>query len=130
MTTCAATDVTAGRRLADALAAKDRDALVALLGDPLDFQALTPGRHWASADPAQVVDEFVLGHWFGARDVIEALDDVVTGRVGMRRHVAYRLRVRRDETTYLVEQQAYYDEAPDGRMTYVRLLCSGYCPVK
>ena len=36
---------TAGERFARALAAKDAPALRALLADPVDFQALTPGRH-------------------------------------------------------------------------------------
>lgn len=129
MTTPVATALTTGERFAHALAAKDRDGLVSLLGRPLDFQALTPGRHWSADDAVQVVDAFVLGRWFGPDDDIESLESVVTGQVGTREHVAYRLRVRRDAHVYAVEQQAYYDTADDGRMSYVRLVCSGYCLV-
>ena len=57
-------DVTAGERFARALAAKDSSALRALLADPVDFQALTPGRHWQAASPGEVVDQIVLGTWF------------------------------------------------------------------
>ena len=52
----AATAVTAGERFARALAAKDSGALCALLADPLDFQALTPGRHWQAGTGKQAVE--------------------------------------------------------------------------
>lgn len=127
MTTPTATGLTLGERFAITLAAKNSDALVAMFGDPLDFQALTPGRHWSATDGRQLVDDVILGRWFGPDDVIESLDDVLTGRVGSREHVGYRLRVRRDGLPYAVEQQLYYDADTEGRMTYARLLCSGYC---
>jgi hypothetical protein len=129
MPSTVASDLTLGTRFALALAAKRRDRLVALLGEPLDFWALTPGRHWRSTDAAEVVDEFVLGRWFDTGDLIEGLDDVVTGSVGSREHVGYRLRVRRESVVHAVEQQAYYDVDEAGRMSYVRLVCSGYCPL-
>src|ERR1700745_4348663 len=47
----------AGERFARALAAKDTAALRAVLADPIDFQALTPGRHWQASAPGEVVDE-------------------------------------------------------------------------
>ena len=116
---------TAGERFARALAAKDDAALCALLADSIDFQALTPGRHWQAATPRQVVEEIILGHWFDAGDHIQELCSVTTGQVAEREHVAYRLRVGRSGTDYLVEQQAYY--STDGaRITWMRVLCSGY----
>jgi hypothetical protein len=121
--------LTAGERYAHALAAKDRDSLVGAIASPVDFQALTPGRHWQADRAEQIVDEFVLGRWFGPDDDILDLTSVESHVVSERQHVAYRLRVRRDRGLYLVEQQMYYDLDTDGRMTYVRLLCSGYCPV-
>jgi hypothetical protein len=116
---------TAGERFARALAAKDSTALCALLADRIDFQALTPGRHWQAAAPREVVEEIILGHWFGAGDHIQELRSVTAGQVSEREHVAYRLRVRRSGVDYLVEQQAYYNT--DGaRITWLRMLCSGY----
>ena len=116
---------TAGERFARALADQDDVALSALLADKIDFQALTPGRHWKAATPGEVVEGIILGHWFGARDHINRLCSVTTGRVAGREHVAYRVRVRRCDRDYLVEQQAYYDT--DGaRITWMRVLCSGY----
>ena len=51
--------VTAGEHFARALAAKDSAALCALLADPVDFQALTPGRHWQATTGRQVAAEHV-----------------------------------------------------------------------
>jgi hypothetical protein len=116
---------TAGERFARALAAKDGAALCALLADGIDFQALTPRRHWQAATPGQVVEEIILGHWFGAGDQIRELCSVTTGQVSEREHVAYRLRVDRSGGDYLVEQQAYHS-TDGGHITWMRVLCSGY----
>jgi hypothetical protein len=122
------TTVTAmGERFARALAAKDSAALRALLADPVDFQALTPGRHWQAATGSQVVGEIILGRWFGTEDHIQELLSVTTGRVSERGHVAYRLRVRRSGSDYLVEQQVYYSTEGE-RIAWMRVLCSGYQP--
>ena len=116
---------TVGERFARALAAKDAGALCALLADPLDFQALTPGRHWQAGTGRQAVEEIILARWFGTGDDITELCSVMSGRVLDREHVAYRVRVRREGRDYLVEQQAYYN-AEGPRITWMRVLCSGY----
>jgi hypothetical protein len=121
----AATTATAGERFARALAAKDSAALCALLADPVDFQALTPGRHWQAGTGRQAVEEIILARWFGPGDEITELCSVISGRVLDREHVAYRVRVRREGRDYLVEQQAYY-RAEGPRITWMRVLCSGY----
>jgi hypothetical protein len=115
----------AGERFARALAAKDATAFRALLADPIDFQALTPGRHWQASSPGEVVGDVILGRWFGAGDDIEALESLRTARLPGREHVSYLLRVRNADGEHLVEQQAYYNT--DGeRITWMRILCSGY----
>ena len=114
-----------GERFARALAAKDGAGLRALLADSIDFQALTPGRHWQAATSQQTADEVILGLWFGAGAYIVELCSVTTGRVAEREHVAYRIRVRRSGGDFLVEQQAYYNT--DGAtISWMRILCSGY----
>jgi hypothetical protein len=119
---------TLGERFARALARRDDAALCSLLADPVDFQALTPGRHWQAATGEQVVGEIIFGQWFGGAEIRE-LCSVTTGQVAGREHVAYRLRAQRSGSQYLVEQQAYYDT--DGtRITWMRVLCSGYQPVQ
>ncbi|WP_290059563.1 hypothetical protein [Amycolatopsis solani] len=123
-----ATEPTAGERFARALAARDAAALRGVLAARVDFAALTPGRHWTAADPAEIADGIVLGHWFGPGDRIDELCSVTGGRVADREHVAYRLRVHRDGVAHLVEQQAYYT-VRDGGIDWLRVLCSGYRPL-
>ena len=119
---------TLGERFARALAGRDDAALCALLAHEIDFQALTPGRHWQAATGEQVAGEVIFGQWFDGAEIRE-LCSVTTGQVAGREHVAYRLRVQRSGSEYLVEQQAYYDT--DGtRITWMRVLCSGYQAVQ
>jgi hypothetical protein len=73
-----------GARFARALAAKDPAALRGCLAEGLDFQALTPGRHWEAGSPAEVVDGIVLGRWFDGEADIRELRSVAEGRVAGR----------------------------------------------
>ena len=116
---------TLGEQLAKAMVAKDRDALLALLADDLDFKALTPGRFWEATSGAQLVDEIVLGRWFGPSDHLEAVERAESGEVEGRHRVTYLLRGTNGDGPFVVEQQAYYDVAGD-RIAWLRVLCSGY----
>ena len=116
-----------GERFARALASKDRATLCALLTDPVDFQALTPRRHWQATEPGQVGD-VILGTWFGPADDIEAALAFSHSSLPGRERVSYRLRVRNADGVHVVEQQAYYN-AEGGRISWLRILCSGYLPV-
>jgi hypothetical protein len=118
----------AGERFVRALVARDIPGLRGVLADPVDFQALTPGRHWQASSGAEVAAEIILGRWFGTGDDIVELCSMQAGRVAGREHLAYRIRVRRSGRDYLVEQQAYYD-ADGPRIAWLRILCSGYQPV-
>ena len=117
-----------GEQFARALSQQDGDALCAALADTVDFQALTPRRHWQASTGRQATEEIILGQWFdGGKQILE-LCSVTTGQVADCRHVAYRMRVRSDGQDYLVEQQAYY-RAEGPRITWMRVLCSGYQPI-
>ncbi len=124
MTTQAAT---LGGEFARALAAKDFDRLAGLLAPDVDFRALTPRRFWEASAPADVVAG-VLRQWFEDSDEIEALEQVETDAFADRERVAYRFRVRNPEGLFLVEQQAYLSER-DGRIGWMRVLCSGFRPI-
>lgn len=115
---------TLGRRFAEALAAKDEPGLRALLADGLDFRGLTPNRFWEASTADETVEVF-LGSWFEPSDEIRALESVEDGAVGDRERVAYRFRVTNPDGTFVVEQQAYYG-AEDGRIGWLRILCSGF----
>jgi hypothetical protein len=120
---------TVGEAFAHALAAKDRDRLVALLSDEVDFEALTPRRHWVAATSTEAVDEVMLRHWLGPDDVVFEVRAVTSGQVADRQRVGYRLAVRRDGRDHVLEQQAYY--VADGqRISWIRILCSGYRPAE
>jgi hypothetical protein len=115
-------------RFASALAAKDRDAMLALLGPEVEFRALTPRRTWEADDP-QAVLEIVFGNWFDDSDRIEALESVESDVVADRERLRYRLSVSNPEGSFVVEQQGYLTAGEDGRIEWMRLVCSGYRPV-
>ena len=117
-----------GRQLVDAIAARDNDALAALMTSDVDFRGLTPGRFWDASRPDEVVD-VVLGHWFSESDHIDELAALDEGDpVGDTERIGYRFAVTNGDGPHLVEQQVYY-RVDAGRMSYVRVVCSGYRPV-
>ena len=118
---------TPGRSFATALAAKDFERAGGMLDPEVDFRALTPGRDWQAATADEVVSG-VLPLWFEDSDHIDELEQVEDGAaVGDRQRVAYRFRGHNDDGPFIVEQQAYYAEA-DGRIVWMRVLCSGFRP--
>jgi hypothetical protein len=68
-------------------------------------------------------------HWFEDSDDIEALEELDTDSFADRQRVGYRFSVDNPEGHFLVEQQAYLSER-DGRIVWMRVLCSGYRPVQ
>jgi hypothetical protein len=120
---------TLGEQFAAALAAKDTDRLRAVLDPAVDFRALTPGMFWESSSADHVVDEIVLGEWFEPSDHITGVLRVETDDVGDRHRVGYRLAVTNDDGDHLVEHQAYYETDGD-RITWLRIMCAGYQPVR
>jgi hypothetical protein len=118
---------TTGEQFAEALAAKDEARLRDLLDPEVDFRALTPRRHWQASNPDEVM-EILLGNWFEPSDRIEELLAADAGALADREHVSYRLAVSRPDGPHLVEQQAYLT-AEDGRINWMRVLCSGVRPL-
>jgi hypothetical protein len=115
-----------GRELAEALAVKDFDRVAELLAPDVDFRGLTPSRWWEASDARSVVTD-VLPQWFEDCDHIDELVEVETARMADRERVSYRLRGHNPDGAFLVEQQAYFAEQ-DGRITWIRVLCSGFRP--
>jgi hypothetical protein len=114
-------------RLVHAIADHDRDALTSVLAPDVDFRGLTPGRAWEGTTAADVV-EAVLGHWFEDSDHVEALTRFQRGPAVVDvQQVAYRFDVVNDRGPHTVEQQVYY-RTKDDRITYLRVLCSGFRP--
>ncbi|MGH9276330.1 MAG: hypothetical protein ACRDZU_16925 [Acidimicrobiales bacterium] len=114
-----------GELFARAIAAKDARALLEVLHPEVDFRGMTPGRVWEANLAPTLVDDIILGKWFSPSDVIESIDGLETATVGDRPRVGYRFRVTNADGAFAVEQQAYFD-VEDDRITWLRVLCSGY----
>jgi hypothetical protein len=121
------TSASLGTAFATALAAKDFDAIRAMLHPEVDFRGLTPSRAWEASDPDAVIGT-VLRQWFEDSDEIEELLKVEADAFADRERVGYRFRVRNPEGLFEVEQQAYIAEV-DGRIGWMRTVCSGFRPV-
>ncbi len=75
-----------------------------------------------------MVNDVILGKWFGPGDVIERVEAVETGMVGDRCRLGYRLQVATGAGRFVVEQQAFFD-ITGNKITWLRVLCSGFRPV-
>lgn len=118
-----------GSEFAQALQGKDITRLRELLAPEIDFRALTPNRFWEASNPDSVF-EIAFGHWFEDSDEIRALERVETDEVADRERVGYRLSIENPEGRFLVEQQAFLSATDDGRIGWMRIVCSGYRPVE
>jgi len=117
-----------GASFANAIAAKDVDALLAVLSPDVSFRALTPGSLFESRSATEVVNDVILGRWFEPTDHIEGIEATDYDSIGDCNHVGYRMQVRNAEGSFVVEQQAYYETDGD-RITWLRIMCAGYRPV-
>jgi hypothetical protein len=117
-----------GASFAAALAAKDFDRIRGLLHPKVDFRGLTPSRNWEAADAETVIGS-VLRQWFEDSDEIEELRQLETDAFADRERVGYRFLVRNPEGLFEVEQQVYIGER-DGRIGWMRSVCSGFRPVE
>ncbi len=115
-----------GKAFAEAVARKDFADVAALIDSEIDFRGLTPNRNW-EASGADAVLEIVLAQWFEDSDEIEQVVSLETDAFADCQRVSYRFHVRNPDGEFLVEQQAYYTEQ-DGRITWMRVLCSGFRP--
>ena len=116
-----------GGEFVEAVAARDSERLAGLLHPEIDFRGLTPNRLWEARTPAEVL-EVVFANWFEPAD---RLDEIVTRAsepFADRERLRYALRGRNDDGPFIVEQQAYIRER-DGQIGWMRLVCSGFCPL-
>ena len=97
-----------------------------LMHPEIDFRGMTPSRSWEANDRDTVIS-VLLGHWFEEADEIEALERLETDAFADRQRVGYRFSVRNPDGRFVVDQQAYLADR-DGRIGWMRVLCSGYRP--
>jgi hypothetical protein len=121
----ARTDERVGPAFAYALAVRDFDKLQSLLDPDVEFRALTPRRTWEADGDSPTVDLF--RKWFDEATVIEHVEQVETHTVGDRQQLVYRFSGHDDDASFVIEQQVYFTER-DGRIDWMRMMCSGFRP--
>jgi hypothetical protein len=119
---------TPGTAFAKALSTKDFDRVRGLLDPGLSFRAATPNRSWEAASADDFVDR-VLPLWFEAEDEIRSVEQIESESFADRERVGYRFAVTNPEGRFLVGQQAFIGLGPDGRINWLRIVCSGFRPV-
>jgi hypothetical protein len=120
-------DTTLGADYARALAAKDFARIGELLHPQVNFRALTPRRNWEADDAGTAIAD-ILRQWFDDGDEIRGLEHLECDAFADRERVGYRFSVHNADGDFLVEQQAYL-EPRDGRIGWMRVVCSGFRPV-
>jgi hypothetical protein len=117
---------TLGADFARAFAAKDGERIRELVHPEIDFRGLTPSRHWEAHDPEELVS-VLFESWLEPDDEVRSVESIETDGFLDRERVGYRLRVRSPRGDFLVEQQAYIGTR-DGRIDWMRVVCSGFRP--
>ena len=69
----------------------------------------------------------ILQLWLEPSDEVQTLEHVETDTLVDRERVGYRLSVTNPDGRFVVEQQAYLAER-DGRIGWMRVVCSGFRP--
>jgi hypothetical protein len=115
-----------GVEFARAIAAKDSSRMLELMHPQIEFRGMTPNRTWEANDPETAIS-VILGNWFEESDEIEALQRLESDSFADRQRVGYRFSVRNPDGRFVVEQQAYLADR-DGRIGWMRVLCSGFRP--
>lgn len=117
----------AGVALIDALRRGDLDAVGGLLAADVHLRGLLPDQAMEADDRETAVATFAAGF---VNEAMERLEVVATDRIGDRDFVAYRGQWSTPETGRMMfEQHAFYDTDPDGRISWMHVLCSGNHPV-
>ena len=119
--------MTLGGQFATALAGKDFERAGDLLHPEVDFRALTPSRFWEASSRHAVVAD-ILPKWLESSDKVESLDALESDQVADRERVGYRFTVTNPDGRFVVEQQAYVSER-NGKIDWMRIVCSGFRPV-
>jgi hypothetical protein len=117
------------KEFAQVIADRDLAGMSALVAADVDFKGLTPGRFWEAATPEEVSD-VVFGHWFEETDHVDAVLRTDDGEpTGDTQRMSYRFAITNPDGRFTVEQQAYY-RVRDDRISYLRVVCSGYRPLE
>ena len=114
-----------GPAFAHALARREFAQVIEILSPDVDFRALTPRRAWEAPGAGRAVG--VLRGWFDDTTIVDDVLGIRTDVVGDRHCVTYRFAGERRQERFVIEQHVYYTER-EGRICWMRLLCSGFRP--
>ena len=117
---------TLGADFARAFCDKDPARVQELLHPEIDFRGLTPNRFWEASGPDAVV-QILFGEWLEDEDQVDGIEGIDGDTVADRERVGYRFTVKNPEGRFVVEQQAYLSTR-EGRIDWMRVLCSGFRP--
>ena len=117
---------TLGADFARAFCDKDSARVQELLHPEIDFRGLTPNRFWEASNPEAVV-QILFGDWLEDEDQVDGIEGIEGDTVADRERVGYRFTVKNPEGRFVVEQQAYLSTR-EGRIDWMRVLCSGFRP--
>ncbi len=113
--------------LTEAIVARDIPGAVALLETDVDFRAMTPSRIWEAKDPAGV--EGILREWFEDPDEeIHGVEATAPVPIQGTMRVGWLVNLSDADGPQVFEQQAYVRER-DGRIAWMRVICSGSIPL-
>jgi hypothetical protein len=111
-----------GERLVRALAARDFDDAAPLLAPDFALKGVVPSGFREAAGREEAME--IFRRWFCDAEELESLSaDSSVGRP----HLAYRVRSAPQEGPRVFEQQAYYEDGPDG-IVWMHVVCSGELP--
>ncbi|MEX2246227.1 MAG: nuclear transport factor 2 family protein [Dehalococcoidia bacterium] len=109
------------------LDARDFDGIEALFAPEICFRALTPQGLREASCAKEATGWFRT--WFEGADRL-AVENPRVEPVGERARMEYRVRLLRRGVWSMVNEQAYCDVDPAGRVTSMDLLCSGLWPLE
>jgi len=115
-----------GETVVKAIADRDFERLHAAIADNVRFRLLVPKGPQAHMGVAETVERFV--GWYGDVDELH-LESSSVDVVADRLVLSYRFRLRGADGWKVIEQHLVADDAPDGRLEKVDLLCSGFLPI-
>lgn len=118
--------LTTAEAFADAIAARDLAGAAGLVAQDVDFRAMTPRRIWEADGPAAV--EEVLRAWLASPDEqVEAITTTTPAVIENTARVGWLVHRLDPDGPRVFEQQAYVREQ-DGRIAWLRIMCSGPVP--
>jgi ketosteroid isomerase-like protein len=112
----------------DAILNRDLSRVQSLLDQDIDFRAMTPSRIWEAEEPAEV--QGVLRAWFEHPERhVEGVEATEPSSVADTLRVGWQVHGRGADGPFLYEQQAYARER-NGRIVWLRIMCSGPRPTE